>query len=221
MCTIYCERISVNNLVSLELSCRYTPIKWQRWHLLNLSSLVVWTTRFWGKGWLSQSVNESMNCEAFCRTAPATLGLLNMRNAGNAIFKEGRKTPSDILSEWTTKFWLTIIAWNDKYDDLIVIRDFSQIMPVIFGGSGPPFLLCQWLSAIHWSPLHNCFGPPSLLLEGLLSTGPTPSSCYLLVEMGLQLHLFPAYTWCELDQLFIKRHHHKDLKWTKLYLGPI
>ena len=41
--------------------------------------------------------------------------------------------------------------------------------------------------------LHNCFGPPSLLGEGLLSTGPNPSSFYLLVEMGLLLHHFPAY----------------------------
>ena len=40
---------------------------------------------------------------------------------------------------------------------------------------------------------HNCFGPPFLFVEGLLSTWPTPSSFYLLVEMGLPLHLFPAY----------------------------
>ena len=40
---------------------------------------------------------------------------------------------------------------------------------------------------------HNCFGPPFLFVEGLLSTGPTPSSFYLLVEMGLPLYLFPAY----------------------------
>ena len=40
---------------------------------------------------------------------------------------------------------------------------------------------------------HNCFGPPFLFVEGLLSTGPTPSSFYLLLEMGLPLHLFPAY----------------------------
>ena len=29
---------------------------------------------------------------------------------------------------------------------------------------------------------------PFLLVEGLLSMGPTPSSFYLLVEMGLPLH---------------------------------
>ena len=34
--------------------------------------------------------------------------------------------------------------------------------------------------------------PPSLLVEGLLSTGPTPSSFHHLVEMGLPLHLYPA-----------------------------
>ena len=61
---------------------------------------------------------------------------------------------------------------------------------------------------------HNCFGPQSLLVEGLLSTGPTPSSFY-------PLHLFPAYMRGELDQLFIKRNPHKDLKWTKSRFGPI
>ena len=37
---------------------------------------------------------------------------------------------------------------------------------------------------------HNCLGPPSLLVEGLLSMGPTSFSFYLLVEMELPLHLF-------------------------------
>ena len=32
---------------------------------------------------------------------------------------------------------------------------------------------------------HNCFGPPFLLVEGLLPKGPTPPNIYLLVEMGL------------------------------------
>ena len=41
--------------------------------------------------------------------------------------------------------------------------------------------------------LHNCLMPPSLLVEGLLSTGAIPSSVYLLVKMGLLLHLFPVY----------------------------
>ena len=53
--------------------------------------------------------------------------------------------------------------------------------------------------------LHNCFIPPSLLVEGLLSMGPTLSSFCLLVEMGLPLHLFPAYMLWELDQLSIKK----------------
>ena len=42
---------------------------------------------------------------------------------------------------------------------------------------------------------HNCVGPPFLFVEGLLSTGPTPSSFYLLVGMGLPLHLYPAFIW--------------------------
>ena len=40
---------------------------------------------------------------------------------------------------------------------------------------------------------HHYFGPPFLFVEGLVSTGPTLSSSYLLVDMGLPLHLFPAY----------------------------
>ena len=68
---------------------------------------------------------------------------------------------------------------------------------------------------------HKYIGPPSLLVEGLLSTEPTPSSFYLLVEMKLPLDLYPAHIWWELDQLFIDRHHHKDLKLTKFSLGPI
>ena len=58
---------------------------------------------------------------------------------------------------------------------------------------------------------HNCFGSPSLLVEGLLTTGPNPSSFYLLVEMRLPLHLYPAYIWWELDQLFIKKQQ-KNIK---------
>ena len=65
------------------------------------------------------------------------------------------------------------------------------------------------------------FQAPFLFVEGLLSMGPTPSSFCLLVEMGLPLHIFTAYMLLELDGLFIKRHHHKDLKLTKLWLGPI
>ena len=77
-------------------------------------------------------------------------------------------------------------------------------------GSSPPFLKCYSVSnevlrtyfLSHQSPFiqdrenllaHNCFNPLPLLVEGLLSTGSTPSSFYLLVEMGLPLHLFPAY----------------------------
>ena len=56
-------------------------------------------------------------------------------------------------------------------------------------------------------PAHNCFGPPSLLVEGILSTGPTPSSFHRLFTSCftscLPLHFFPASIWCELDQLFI------------------
>ena len=43
---------------------------------------------------------------------------------------------------------------------------------------------------------HNCFGPPLLFVDCLLSTGPTPSSFYHLVEMGLPIHIFTSYM-CE------------------------
>ena len=56
---------------------------------------------------------------------------------------------------------------------------------------------------------------------GLLSTGATLSSFHLLVELGLLLQLFAAYSWCEPDQLFIKRNHQTCLKQTKLLLDPI
>ena len=39
---------------------------------------------------------------------------------------------------------------------------------------------------------HNCFWPPFLFVEDLLSTGPTLSSFNLLVEMVLPLHFFPT-----------------------------
>ena len=68
---------------------------------------------------------------------------------------------------------------------------------------------------------HICFGPPFLSRGGLLSTGATLSSFDLLVELGLLLHLFPAYIWWELNQLFIKRKHQTCLKQTKLFLGAI
>ena len=38
--------------------------------------------------------------------------------------------------------------------------------------------------------LHNCLGPPSLLVEGLSPKRATPSSFYLLVELRLPLHVF-------------------------------
>ena len=81
-------------------------------------------------------------------------------------------------------------------------------------------VVCLMYVTLLLTPAHKWIGPPSFLVEGLLSTEPTPSSFYLLVEMGLPLNCF-HHTCGKLDMLFIKRHHHKDLKWTKLCLGPI
>ena len=49
------------------------------------------------------------------------------------------------------------------------------------------------------------------MVECLLSTGPTLSSFYLLLDVGLPLHLFLAYRWWELVLLFIQTHHQKFL----------
>ena len=37
---------------------------------------------------------------------------------------------------------------------------------------------------------------------------------------GITLHLFPACNCWELDQLFIRRHTTKDLKWTNKFWDP-
>ena len=47
--------------------------------LTGLGLKVIW--RFGGKGWVSQLMNEWMNDEGVCRTAPATPGLLNIEVA--------------------------------------------------------------------------------------------------------------------------------------------
>ena len=39
--------------------------------------------------------------------------------------------------------------------------------------------------------------------------------------MGPTPYRFPVCKWWKLDQLFIQRHHHNNLKLTKLCLGPI
>ena len=55
---------------------------WGEHSLKKLSSLnglrVMMFWRFGGKGLLTESLNESSNDEAVCRTAPATPGLLNI-----------------------------------------------------------------------------------------------------------------------------------------------
>ena len=42
--------------------------------------------------------------------------------------------------------------------------------------------------------IHNCFEPPSLLVEGMLSTVPTPSSFYILVEIWITITFFQHTT---------------------------
>ena len=56
---------------------------------------------------------------------------------------------------------------------------------------------------------HNGFGPPFLFVEGLLSTGPTPSTFYLLVEMRLPLHFFSIHVVRTRSCLY-ERHHNTD-----------
>ena len=77
---------------------------------------------------------------------------------------------------------LLIDSWSTKLSSMEYL-----------GTKMPPFEPNK--SFARWLLSHNCFGPLFLFVEGLLSTGSTPSSFYLLVEMGLPLHLFPAYMW--------------------------
>ena len=58
--------------------------------------------------------------------------------------------------------------------------------------------------AFFWVLRHNCFRTQSLWVEGLLSTGYTPSTFYLLVEIGLPLHFF-QYTGGENQTSCIKK----------------
>ena len=51
---------------------------------------------------------------------------------------------------------------------------------------------------------HYCFGPPFLFVEGLLSTGPTPSNFYLLVDMDLPLHFLSKHVVRTRPALYIK-----------------
>ena len=48
---------------------------------------------------------------------------------------------------------ILVLMWS-YFTHVIIIRDCSQIMLAIFGGvwTPPPFPLCQWLSAIGWTP---------------------------------------------------------------------
>jgi len=67
-----------------------------------------------------------------------------------------------------------------------------------------------------YSDITSVSGPNSYQ-GGLLSTGATLSSFYLLVELGLLLHIFSAYIWGEQDQLLIERNHQTCSKQTILF----
>ena len=57
---------------------------------------------------------------------------------------------------------------------------FQGVLIIIFKKKKTKKKLFYYLKNIR----HNFFGPPSLFVEGLISTGPTPSSFYLVVDMG-------------------------------------
>ena len=77
----------------------------------------------------------------------------------------------NICQQKNSKIWNRFYSSDNKYAQTLVT--WSHL-----------FHLC--LSTI----THNCFGPPSLLVEGVLSTWPTRSNFDLLVEMGLPLYSF-------------------------------
>ena len=99
---------------------------------------------------------------------------------------------------------VSVWAWAWK-----LVTQRMEIFPGFAQSTATKSWYNDWFTVVTTKP-HNCFVPPFLFMEGLLSTGLTPSSFYLLLKM-----------LCELDQLFIKRQHHKDLKLTKLCLGII
>ena len=62
-------------------------------------------------------------------------------------------------------------------------------------GVGTLFLKNNTATVKHYTT-HNCFGPPSLLVEGLLSMGPTPSSFTSWLRWGSH-YIFFQHTCCE------------------------
>ena len=67
---------------------------------------------------------------------------------------------------------------------------------------------------------HNCFRPPSLFLEGLLSTGPTRLVFTFWWRWGYH-YIFSSIHVVRTRPGLYKTTPHKDLKRTKLCLGPI
>ena len=119
----------------------------------------------------------------------------------------------------------------------LVSNDIFWIMPTCNCGKFPRFI-CLHKSrkprTLNMSvlALHNGFRPPSLMWTSRLLDwiGLGTGSVKIIwnayqggkVEMGYHYNLFPAYKGWTHDQLSIRRQHpHKDLKWTKLCLGPI
>ena len=116
VCMLYCERFSVPS------SHGDTHIL--SWHPHNLSNLDVQKTRFEGKEWLNRSVND----EAVCRTAPATLVLLIMTKTGKykilhikvfclKVFDIIAFRRSDWDEELEKKWWLSkrYIFWRNPF----------------------------------------------------------------------------------------------------------
>ena len=99
----------------------------------------------------------------------------------------------------------------------------TRITFLVFGVSIHMFYVCPLLIFLGplIGPQHNFSGLLSCWCRVCYQWALPSVVFYLLVEMGLPLHLLPAYMLWDLHQLCIKRHHYKDLKWTKFCLGPI
>ena len=109
---------------------------------------------------------------------------------------------------------LSSLQWEIKHCHKQISRSFTLI-PQVLLNKNPIYSFEAFLynNGLYNNNKINA-PPPSLLVEGRLSKGSTPSSFYFLVELGLTLHLDQANIWWEIDQLFIKRHHIKI--WNKL-----
>ena len=94
-------------------------------------------------------------------------------------------------SPFSSKSSSNLQSQTIKARDLKFLVDVHLSPPFIWQVSGVRCLFMYYFFIYFFFLAKSC----SQLVEGLLPTGPTPSSFYLLVEIGLTLRLYPAYIW--------------------------